>query len=409
MTLSEINNTGGVRQRYKNPKLTNWLYKFIASPGTAKFAFVGELIFPRTVQTSSNLMTDEIHPNYSYIAKYIANLIGYASGFKEARAMEAIYGSVSSFAAASANYATPWTVYGRVLEYTRNFKLQVNGFYNAQGTTFLDISVDNAYDALAKVKTGDVVNIADSVYIKLISSNAYSVQSATVFRITGTSGFIPANSITAGKVTIYRSIFNHSFDAERYLYDRKSFPYVRRVMMNTCGVNFMRITATIDDELTTNKAGIQLTGSQLQLSTGDVLVVQGQTALTLTSATFSIINTTQLQISKTADFSAYSNLPAYIFGNHDYEQAADNTVTATGTTGNQTINKQSGTVNIAAAGSSVTVTNIFVKTTSIVQAIIRTNDSTAVIKNVVPANGSFVINLNAATTAETSIGFIVYN
>jgi len=85
------------------------------------------------------------------------------------------------------------------------------------------------------------------------------------------------------------------------------------------------------------------------------------------------------------------------------------TNTATGTTGNQTINKASGTVNIAAAGTTVTVTNSLVTASSIVYAVIRTNDATATIKNVVPAAGSFVINLNAATTAETSIGFFVIN
>ena len=87
----------------------------------------------------------------------------------------------------------------------------------------------------------------------------------------------------------------------------------------------------------------------------------------------------------------------------------DATNTTAGTTGNQTINKPSGTVNIAAAGTTVTVTNSFCTTSSIVYAVVRTNDTTAVIKNVVPGSGSFVINLSAAATAETSIGFIVYN
>lgn len=85
------------------------------------------------------------------------------------------------------------------------------------------------------------------------------------------------------------------------------------------------------------------------------------------------------------------------------------TITAGGTTGNQTINKPSGTVNIAAAGTTVTVTNSFCTTSSIVMAVIRTNDSTCYLKNVVPSAGSFVINLGAAATAEVSIGFIVYN
>lgn len=85
------------------------------------------------------------------------------------------------------------------------------------------------------------------------------------------------------------------------------------------------------------------------------------------------------------------------------------TNTAAGTTTTQTINKPSGTVNIAASGTSVTVNNSLVSTSSIVFAVVRTNDTTADIKNVVPGSGSFVINMNAAVTAETSIGFFVIN
>lgn len=88
--------------------------------------------------------------------------------------------------------------------------------------------------------------------------------------------------------------------------------------------------------------------------------------------------------------------------------ALDRTITPGGTTGNQTINKMAGTVNIAAGQTSVTVTNSLVGANSIVLAVIRTNDSTATIKNVVPGSGSFVITI-ASATAETSVGFVVLN
>jgi hypothetical protein len=83
------------------------------------------------------------------------------------------------------------------------------------------------------------------------------------------------------------------------------------------------------------------------------------------------------------------------------------TVTAAGTTGNQTINKPCGTVNFAAAAVTLVVTNSLVTANSIVFATVLTNDSTALIKNVVPAAGSFTIRLNAAATAETRVGFLV--
>ncbi|MGH8430418.1 MAG: hypothetical protein ACREUF_08450, partial [Solimonas sp.] len=81
----------------------------------------------------------------------------------------------------------------------------------------------------------------------------------------------------------------------------------------------------------------------------------------------------------------------------------------TATVGAVTINKAAGRVNIAAAGTSVVVTNSLVTAASKVFAVISQNDTTAVIKNVVPAAGSFTITLNAATTAQTSIDFFVIN
>jgi hypothetical protein len=81
--------------------------------------------------------------------------------------------------------------------------------------------------------------------------------------------------------------------------------------------------------------------------------------------------------------------------------------TNTATVGAVTINKAAGRVNIAASGTSVVVTNSLVTAASHVMAVISTNDATAVLKNVVPAAGSFTITLNAAATAQTSIDFFV--
>jgi hypothetical protein len=135
----------------------------------------------------------------------------------------------------------------------------------------------------------------------------------------------------------------------------------------------------------------------------------------ITFSTFGTNSTYQMQIKGNGNVQINSNTDAgYRFDVNGTArvQGALNfnpTNTASGTTGNQTINKASGTVNIAAAGTTVTVTNSLVTASSIVYAVIRTNDSTAVIKNVVPGAGSFVINLGAAATAETSIGFFVIN
>lgn len=87
----------------------------------------------------------------------------------------------------------------------------------------------------------------------------------------------------------------------------------------------------------------------------------------------------------------------------------DQTLTAGGTTGNQTINKSAGSVNFAAAATTLTVTCNKCTTSSIVICTVLTNDTTATIKNVVPGAGSFVITLGAAATAETRVGFWVLN
>lgn len=85
------------------------------------------------------------------------------------------------------------------------------------------------------------------------------------------------------------------------------------------------------------------------------------------------------------------------------------TITAAGVTGAQVINLPAGTVNFAAGATALTVTNSTVNTSSIILSMARTNDATCSVKNVVAGAGSFVINMTAACTAETSVGFLVHN
>lgn len=88
----------------------------------------------------------------------------------------------------------------------------------------------------------------------------------------------------------------------------------------------------------------------------------------------------------------------------------DRTITAAGTTGARTINKMAGTVNFAAAATSIVVTNNQVNTSSLIFTTIRTADATCTfVKSTVAASGSFTITLNAGCTAETSVGFWVTN
>ena len=87
----------------------------------------------------------------------------------------------------------------------------------------------------------------------------------------------------------------------------------------------------------------------------------------------------------------------------------DKTVTASGTTTPQTINKNTGAVNFAAADASKVVTNSLVTANSIIVATVATNDSTMKSVQAVAAAGSFTLYANAAATAETRVNFLVIN
>lgn len=81
-------------------------------------------------------------------------------------------------------------------------------------------------------------------------------------------------------------------------------------------------------------------------------------------------------------------------------------------TGNRTINKASGTVWFAGGGATeLTVTNNLIPSTgsSFVFAVIRTNDATAVLKNVTVGSGAFTIRLQAPATNDTEVAFWVLN
>jgi hypothetical protein len=87
----------------------------------------------------------------------------------------------------------------------------------------------------------------------------------------------------------------------------------------------------------------------------------------------------------------------------------DSTITPGGTTGAQTINKPTGSVNFAAASSTLVVTNSLVTTSSFVFVQQNTNDGTALVKDVEISSGSFLIRLQAAATGETKVSFFVIN
>jgi hypothetical protein len=109
----------------------------------------------------------------------------------------------------------------------------------------------------------------------------------------------------------------------------------------------------------------------------------------------------------TGRFNFYANGTAANFFEGDMRFSK--TVTAGGTTGAQTINKNAGTVNFAAAATSLVVTDDRVTTSSIIICTVGTNDTTLKSVAAVAGAGSFTLHANAAATAETRVNFLIIN
>jgi hypothetical protein len=91
------------------------------------------------------------------------------------------------------------------------------------------------------------------------------------------------------------------------------------------------------------------------------------------------------------------------------EIKAAKTITAAATVGAQTINKPAGSVNFAAAATSLVVTNSLVTTSSVILVSTATNDADASKLSVVAGSGSFTIRFGIAVAAETRVNFLVIN
>ncbi len=85
------------------------------------------------------------------------------------------------------------------------------------------------------------------------------------------------------------------------------------------------------------------------------------------------------------------------------------TVTASGTTGAQTIDKMAGSVNFAAAATSLVITNNLVTANSIIICTVGTNDATMTSVQAVAGSGTITLYPNAAPTGETRVNFLVTN
>lgn len=89
--------------------------------------------------------------------------------------------------------------------------------------------------------------------------------------------------------------------------------------------------------------------------------------------------------------------------------AVPSTATPSGTTGAQTINKPSGSVNFAAAASSLVITNSLVTANSVVLATVNTADVSMQSVQAVAGAGTITISPNNPPTGVVRVSFLVIN
>lgn len=143
---------------------------------------------------------------------------------------------------------------------------------------------------------------------------------------------------------------------------------------------------------------------------GGKLRVGGTTAPTVSlDVTGDIAATGNIAVNGNTTLGDASSDTVTINGKITSDVLFDKTITATGTTGAQIINKNAGSVNFAAAATSLVVTDSRVTANSIIVCTVATNDTTMKSAAAVPTSGSFTIYPNAAPTAETRVNFLVIN
>jgi hypothetical protein len=265
---------------------------------------------------------------------------------------------------------------------------------NKTGSSLSDLA-SRAFSEL----TGSITDaqVPNSITID-VSSQALTGDSATNFFSTGT---IEPSRLITGSVTNSRCLrVNSSSQIEVHSSDCGSGSGSGTVNSGTA--NQIAYYATSSTTLSGNSR-LTENGTKLTYSGTDGFELSDVAAGAIVLSTdVGIKRTNASELTVTDGSSGFGNLKSKLL-------ILDLTITSAGTTGNQTINKSAGTVNIAAGNSSVTITNSLVTANSIINVLARTNDSTCSVKNYVPASGSFVINMTANCTAETSVGFIVIN
>jgi len=246
------------------------------------------------------------------------------------------------------------------------------------------------------------LQIANGTYIITVGSNVFSIPATTGYAITDTQIWRDAaytlaqrNGTNAQSFRVYNT-FTDASNYERGVFDWTTTANTLTIGAIAAGTGTVR--------------PVVLTGKDTTVTATGNLVLGSSTA-GAGATYFNSNNSTRWYLSLAGHFipNADSSFDIGASGSGVRLLYLSKTVTTAGTTGAQTINKATGSVNFAAVATSLVVTNSLVTTSSVIVATVATNDTTMKTVSAVAAAGSFTLNANAAATAETRVNFVVLN
>lgn len=262
-----------------------------------------DLIFGRVSKpTVTPLMSDEIHPVYSYMLNVLVNdFIGYLIPFRKEQAVATL----------ETNYNSPWEDYNRVFEKEPEFIKIGEGTLDTYGPGYVFIETDKneAYKIVSKFSPLDYISFSKGVLIE----QAYSISVGHASRI-NYYGDLPENLLEIGsKVEFYKSRYNNTQVNQRYQNDTLNYPYRHKVMLGNCEEDIIRIGSFQDDDIVTKRVIGAKPSNIVSLSDAVIVLLNLDDELDLSTATFQVIGE-QIQIDDiSGDFSQYSDTIAFIY------------------------------------------------------------------------------------------------
>jgi hypothetical protein len=270
-------------------------------------------------------------------------------------------------------------------------------------------------------KLYEIATVNSNTSITLGSNYLGSTLSGQVYTIAPTQSYLRDLAASAANLVNTYSTSLSNVTAGNFGDGEVATPAVRFTSdqdtgMYRKGVNSLSLATGGVERLNLDSTGIMLHGVSTN-TTSAQMVSFGAMAETVGGVQFRVLSESdlgaspaQVPLGQHLGSMAYQSEEAIAVGVVQADEARLlKTITAPGTNGAQTINRPAGTVNFAAAATSVVVTNSLVTTNSIIVATVGTNDTTMKSVAAVAAAGSFTLHANAAATAATRVNFLVIN